>query len=105
LALSGCAVFRKSCPTCRYSVVNAKLPRHADYDRVQETKSRFLQLQEVLCIRDFLSGWFHGAAFDHIRRGNLEAFVAYAFYCQQYQDLSDQVKLTEQLTTSDWQMH
>lgn len=92
LALSCSADSGMPCPHYRYTVVNAKLPRKVDFDRVQEIKSRFLQLLQVSSIRELLSGWFHGTPFDHLNRGNVEAFVAYAFYCQQYQELSVQVR-------------
>jgi len=42
--------------------------------------ARFLELAPVMCIRDFMSGWFRGAPFSEIRRGNVEDFVAYGFY-------------------------
>ena len=31
-------------------------------------------------IRAFVSGWFRGAPFEAIRRGNVEDLVAYAFF-------------------------
>jgi hypothetical protein len=50
--------------------------------------ARFLELAPVMCIRDFMCGWFRGAPFEAIRRGNVEDFVAYGFYQSTWEDLS-----------------
>ncbi|KAL4459101.1 hypothetical protein ABPG75_013966 [Micractinium tetrahymenae] len=49
---------------------------------------RFLELRDVFCIREFLSGWFMGASADAIPRGNVEEFVAYGFHCRLLGQLS-----------------
>ena len=62
-------------------------------DRVQEVKKRFLELHGVLSIHDFITGWFHGAPYEQIHRGNVLDFVAYGFYSKRPQDLSPKVRL------------
>lgn len=59
--------------------------------RVAEVKRRFLSLSGCISIEKFLSGWFHGAPYEAIRRGNVEDFVAYGFYCRTVQNLPPQV--------------
>ena len=44
-------------------------------------------------LQEFLSGWFLGAPFESIRRGNVLAFAAYAFYGRSLQQLPVQVGL------------
>ncbi|CAL5226232.1 g9076 [Coccomyxa viridis] len=48
---------------------------------------RFLNLQLVFPLEDFLRGWFLGAPFESILRNNVEEFVAYAFYCRRWSEL------------------
>lgn len=72
----------------RYTIVNKEWVEEVDVDRVQEVKERFLQLHGVLSIQDFICGWFHGAPYDQIRRGNVLDFVAYGFYSKQPKDLT-----------------
>ena len=43
---------------------------------------RFLGLQRVISLDDFLRGWFHGSSIDVILRDNVEEFMAYAFLCK-----------------------
>lgn len=62
--------------------------------------SRFLTLGGYFSIQDFLSGWFHGAPFDQIYRENCVAFVAYAFYNRDYDDLPARVGLAAVLSAS-----
>ena len=62
-----------------------------DEDRVQQIKERFLELHGVLSIQDFICGWFHGAPYDQIYRGNVLDFVAYGFYSKLPSDLSPKV--------------
>ena len=90
----------------RYSIVNSRWTEDIDVDRVQQVKERFLELPGVLSIQDFLSGWFHGAPFESIRRGNVLDFVAYGFYSQNFADLTPRVCLTSLSATpsSGW-MH
>lgn len=77
----------------RYHVVNSRWVEDIDIDRVQQVKERFLQLPGVLSIQDFLSGWFHGAPFEAIRRDNVLDFVAYGFYSQTYDELTERVSI------------
>lgn len=72
----------------RYTIANKEWVEEVDVDRVQEVKERFLQLHGVLSIQDFICGWFHGAPYDQIRRGNVLDFVAYGFYSKQPKDLT-----------------
>lgn len=76
----------------RYHVVNSRWTENIDVDRVQQVKERFLELPGVLSIQDFLSGWFHGAPFESIRRDNVLDFVAYGFYSQNYHELTERVR-------------
>ena len=50
--------------------------------------ARFLELAPVMCIREFMSGWFRGAPFEAIRRGNVEDFVAYGFFQSAWEGLA-----------------
>lgn len=36
--------------------------------------------------------WFLGAPFDSLKRGNIEDFVAYGFFCKRPKDLSPEVQ-------------
>ncbi|EIE23278.1 hypothetical protein COCSUDRAFT_47573 [Coccomyxa subellipsoidea C-169] len=66
--------------TWRYHIINQRVETRYEAHRVAEVKRRFLQLNGCMCIEQFLSGWFHGAPYACIRRGNVEDFVAYGFY-------------------------
>ena len=54
-------------------------------------EKRLLELGSIFGIDDFLSGWFHGAPFDEILRGNVLDFIAYGFYCKRVADLTPEV--------------
>ena len=56
----------------------------------QEAQNRFLALRDVMCIRDFISGWFHGAPFESVHATDAAAFVAYGFLNSRLEDLSPQ---------------
>ena len=56
----------------------------------QEAQNRFLALRDVMCIRDFISGWFHGAPFESVHASDAAAFVAYGFMNSRLEDLSPQ---------------
>ncbi len=71
--------------------MNEEWIEEVDVDRVQEVKERFLELHGVLSIHDFITGWFHGAPYEQIHRGNVLDFVAYGFYSKRPQDLSPKV--------------
>lgn len=71
-----------------------------DVDRVQEVKKRFLELHGVLSIHDFITGWFHGAPYEQIYRGNVLDFVAYGFYSKRPQDLSPKVRLLHKMVST-----
>ena len=58
---------------------------------MQQIKERFLELHGVLSIKDFITGWFHGAPYDSIYRDNVLDFVAYGFYSKQPSELSPKV--------------
>jgi len=63
-----------------------------DGERAAAVKRRFLDLHRVMSIRDFLSGWFRGAPYEAVRRGNVEDFVAYGFYTRSMSQLPDNVR-------------
>ncbi len=73
--------------------MNEEWIEEIDVDRVQEVKERFLELHGVLSIHDFITGWFHGAPYEQIHRGNVLDFVAYGFYSKRPQDLSPKVRM------------
>lgn len=76
---------------CRYHIINRRVENRYEAHRVAEVKRRFLQLNRCMCIEDFLRGWFHGAPYETIRRGNVEDFVAYGFYCRTMDTLPPRV--------------
>ncbi|DBA73278.1 hypothetical protein WJX77_005167 [Trebouxia sp. C0004] len=80
----------------RYTIVNEEWIEEIDVDRVQEVKARFLELHGVLSIQDFITGWFHGAPYEHIHRGNVLDFVAYGFYSKRPQDLSPKTQASSE---------
>lgn len=55
-------------------------------------QARFLDLHRVMSIKDFLSGWFRGAPYEAVRRGNVEDFVAYGFYTRAMSQLPDKAR-------------
>lgn len=77
---------------CRYHVINQRVETRYEPHRVAEVKRRFLQLNGCMCIEQFLSGWFHGAPYKSIKRGNVEDFVAYGFYCRTMDTLPPRVR-------------
>lgn len=108
------------CGACRYSICNQPVePQDPSPGHVRKVQARFLELHKVLDIKvraqllcftttmvmpgwpcmlrkdtvlqEFLSGWFLGAPFESIRRGNVLAFAAYAFYGRSLQQLPLQV--------------
>ena len=70
-----------------YAEANQRLDYRFDAKAVAQVKARFLSLARVVCIKEFMSGWFHGAHPDTIGRGNVEDFVAYGFYTRTKADL------------------
>lgn len=76
---------------CRLKVCNepsANLPLDID---VQALMERFLTLQHVFSLDDFLSEWFLGAPRDGILRNNVEEFMAYAFFYKPFAGLCTKV--------------
>ena len=73
--------------THSYAEANQRLDYRFDAKAVAQVKARFLSLARVVCIKEFMSGWFHGAHPDTIGRGNVEDFVAYGFYTRTKADL------------------
>lgn len=82
-------------------IVNEEWVEKIDVDRVQEVKERFLELHGVLSIHDFITGWFHGAPYEQIHRGNVLDFVAYGFYSKRPQDLSPKVRMDRERSSAD----
>eukprot|EP00884_Botryococcus_braunii_P016768 jgi/Botrbrau1/3775/Bobra.0183s0010.1 len=66
----------------RFKIVNERLEYYLDYKLVHIALERFLNLNEVMSIQEFLSGWFHNVPYAAIKRGNVEDFVSYGFYCR-----------------------
>jgi hypothetical protein len=62
--------------------VNERLDYYLDYKLVHRALERFLTLSDVMSIQNFLSGWFHNVPYELVKRGNVEDFVAYGFYCR-----------------------
>lgn len=75
----------------RYTIINQRVETRFEAHRVAEVKRRFLQLNGCMCIEEFLQGWFHGVPYESIRRGNVEDFVAYGFYCRTMDTLPPRV--------------
>jgi hypothetical protein len=73
-------------------VINGLVETQYSVERVAEVKRRFLGLSDCISIEAFFSGWFHGVPFESVRRGNVEDFVAYGFYCRTMQGLPPQVR-------------
>ena len=68
-------------------MLNAPASVEFEVQRVAEIMRRFLGLSRCISIRDFFSGWFHGAPYEAIHRGNVKDFVAYGFYCKTTEQL------------------
>lgn len=62
--------------------MNERLDYYLDYKLVHRALERFLTLSDVMSIQQFLSGWFHNVPYELVKRGNVEDFVAYGFYCR-----------------------
>ena len=54
---------------------------------------RLLACHEMLPIKEFLSGWFMGAAWEDIKRDNAKDFLAYGFFASTLEDLPPEVGL------------
>ena len=78
--------------TRRYRIINALVAVDFEAERVAEIMRRFLTLARCMSIQKFLSGWFHGAPYEAIRRGNVKDFVAYGFYCRTTEELPPAVR-------------
>ncbi|DBA90114.1 TPA: hypothetical protein ACH3X1_003430 [Trebouxia sp. C0004] len=89
----------------RYTAVTARQVNTIDHNSVEDVMSRFLTLGGYFAIQDFLSGWFHGAPFDQIYRENCVAFVAYAFYNRDYDDLPARAQEATQRTIDTVEKH
>lgn len=78
---------------CRYGHTSGTLITDAAIDPCFQgvVEDRMLELGSIFGIDDFLSGWFHGVAFDQIWRGNVLDFISYGFYCKRVADLTQEV--------------
>ncbi len=76
---------------CRLRVLNEPSAYLPLGDNVQAVMERFLTLRQTFSLDDFLRGWFRGAPFDKILRRNVEEFMAYAFCCKHWTELSPEV--------------
>ena len=82
-------------PRCfRYDITSNAEVRDAAIDpaRAHVIEDRLLELGSVFGIEEFLSGWFKGAPFEAIHRGNVEDFIAYGFYCKRTEQLTEGVR-------------
>lgn len=52
---------------------------------------RLLACHEMLPFKEFLSGWFQGAAWEDIRRQNALEFLAYGFFASPLETLPPEV--------------
>ena len=52
---------------------------------------RIMRLADVTSLEEFVSGWFQGAPFPSVRRGNMEDFIAYGFYGKRFRELDAKV--------------
>ena len=76
---------------CRYQAVNALVPVPLDKSAVLRARERFLKLATVFTLEQFLCGWFFGAPFSSLRRGNVEELIAYGFYTRRWKELTPEV--------------
>ena len=76
----------------RYTTVNAVVEVPLDRQAVRKATQRFVGLHNVFELRDFLSGWFLGAPFESIKRGNVLELVAYGFYSRRLDQLTLEVR-------------
>jgi hypothetical protein len=58
--------------------------------RAAVAMKRFCDLKDVFGLEDFLEGWFFGTPAKSIPRGNIEEFVAFAFYQLKPENLSQE---------------
>ena len=87
-----------SCPLVhRYQAVNALVPVPLDKPAIMTARERFLKLESVFTLEQFLCGWFFGAPFSSIKRGNVEELIAYGFYTTRLQELSEEVRAAVRL--------
>ena len=75
----------------RYQIITRRSDNRLNEQWATRVKKRFLELNNVMDIRLFFSGWFLGAPFDSIKKGNVEDFVAYGFYCRTMDNLPAKV--------------
>jgi hypothetical protein len=80
---------------CRYTVLNAPVPPGAaavSPEDVAPLQRRLLDLADAgLTAEEYFSGWFRGAPYEAIRRGNVEDFIAYGFHARPWADITPQV--------------
>jgi hypothetical protein len=72
----------------RHPALNAPAPRRADVDRVRVAMRRFPSLASSFCIKDFARGWYLGAPWEALRRGNVEEFASWNLYHRAPADLA-----------------
>lgn len=82
---------------CRYEILNRVITRYPDPERVKTAMDRFLELNAIFRLEDFLSGWFLGTTADKIPKKNIEEFVAYGFFCRRIEELPpDSMRLVKE---------
>ena len=77
--------------------MNALVPVPLDKPAIMRARERFLKLESVFTLEQFLCGWFFGAPFSSIKRGNVEELIAYGFYTTRLQELSEEVRAAAQI--------
>ena len=65
---------------------------------------RLLACHELLPLKEFLSGWFQGAAWEDIKRENAREFLAYGFFTSPLEALPAEVSIRS-LTQLSWLHH
>lgn len=76
----------------RYHIFNREIERYPDEERVNTVmKWRFTSLYGVFALDEFVQGWFMASDMKaaEIPRGNIDEFVAYGFFCLNYDELED----------------
>lgn len=71
----------------RYRVLNKRLKSRPDVLRSRQSMDRFTKLRSSFELSEFLSGWFLGAPWERVTRGNIEELVAYGFFAQTVEEL------------------
>eukprot|EP00475_Leptophrys_vorax_P041145 TRINITY_DN77526_c0_g1_i1.p1 TRINITY_DN77526_c0_g1~~TRINITY_DN77526_c0_g1_i1.p1 ORF type:complete len:825 (+),score=16.65 TRINITY_DN77526_c0_g1_i1:259-2475(+) len=72
----------------RYISDNPPLIPSPSLESVEALFKRILNLGEVVEVRDFIEGWFHGTPLARLHRGHIKQFIAFGFYYRAFEQLS-----------------